>query len=81
MCLFMMGFLPLDTWLRLAVWTAIGLVIYYVYFVEARQAEQICGEKPGAGIDARERPSDAAQIPIRLSPKRSSFTARWGRSI
>jgi basic amino acid/polyamine antiporter, APA family len=31
MCLFMMGFLPLDTWLRLAVWTVIGLVIYYVY--------------------------------------------------
>jgi len=31
MCLFMMGFLPLDTWLRLAVWTAIGLVVYYFY--------------------------------------------------
>ena len=31
MCLFMMGFLPLDTWLRLAVWTAIGLVVYFVY--------------------------------------------------
>jgi APA family basic amino acid/polyamine antiporter len=31
MCLFMMGFLPLDTWLRLAAWTAIGLVIYYFY--------------------------------------------------
>ena len=31
MCLFMMGFLPLDTWLRLAAWTAIGLVIYFVY--------------------------------------------------
>jgi len=31
MCLFMMGFLPFDTWLRLAVWTAIGLVVYYFY--------------------------------------------------
>ena len=38
MCLFMMAFLPLDTWLRLAVWTVIGLVIYFVYCVQARQA-------------------------------------------
>jgi APA family basic amino acid/polyamine antiporter len=33
MCLFMMVFLPLDTWLRLAAWTAIGLAIYYLYSV------------------------------------------------
>jgi APA family basic amino acid/polyamine antiporter len=32
-CLFMMVFLPLDTWIRLAVWTAIGLVIYFGYSV------------------------------------------------
>jgi APA family basic amino acid/polyamine antiporter len=31
MCVFMMAFLPLDTWLRLAVWTAIGLGVYYFY--------------------------------------------------
>jgi APA family basic amino acid/polyamine antiporter len=31
MCIFMMAFLPLDTWLRLLVWTAIGLLIYRVY--------------------------------------------------
>jgi APA family basic amino acid/polyamine antiporter len=31
MCLFMMVFLPLDTWLRLLVWTVIGLVIYGLY--------------------------------------------------
>jgi APA family basic amino acid/polyamine antiporter len=33
MCLFMMVFLPLDTWLRLAGWTLIGLVIYAVYSI------------------------------------------------
>jgi basic amino acid/polyamine antiporter, APA family len=30
-CGAMMKWLPLDTWLRLALWTAIGLVIYYFY--------------------------------------------------
>ena len=31
MCLFMMAFLPLDTWIRLGVWTVIGLLIYFFY--------------------------------------------------
>lgn len=30
-CLFMMVFLPLDTWIRLFVWLAIGMVIYFGY--------------------------------------------------
>ena len=30
-CLFMMAFLPLDTWVRLLVWMAIGVAIYFVY--------------------------------------------------
>jgi APA family basic amino acid/polyamine antiporter len=33
MCLFMMVFLPLDTWARLAAWTVIGLAVYYLYSV------------------------------------------------
>jgi APA family basic amino acid/polyamine antiporter len=33
-CLFMMVFLPLDTWLRLFVWLAIGLAIYFGYGVK-----------------------------------------------
>jgi APA family basic amino acid/polyamine antiporter len=31
MCLFMMAFLPMDTWLRLVVWTIVGFGIYFVY--------------------------------------------------
>ena len=31
MCLFMMAFLPFDTWLRLVIWTIIGLGIYFTY--------------------------------------------------
>lgn len=30
-CLFMMLFLPLDTWIRLFVWMAAGIVIYFLY--------------------------------------------------
>lgn len=30
-CLFMMVFLPVDTWIRLIVWMIIGLDIYLVY--------------------------------------------------
>ncbi len=30
-CLFMMAFLPADTWIRLIVWMVLGLVIYFAY--------------------------------------------------
>lgn len=31
MCMLMIGFLPMSTWLRLVIWTAIGVVIYFTY--------------------------------------------------
>jgi len=30
-CLFMMVFLPGDTWLRLIIWLLIGVIIYFGY--------------------------------------------------
>ena len=33
-CLFMMVFLPMDTWIRLIIWMIIGLDIYLVYGVK-----------------------------------------------
>ncbi len=30
-CLGMMALLPVDTWLRLIIWLAIGLAIYFLY--------------------------------------------------
>ena len=38
MCIFMMVFLPLDTWLRLAGWTVIGLIIYFAYGIRHAKA-------------------------------------------
>ncbi|HTC51176.1 MAG TPA: amino acid permease [Steroidobacteraceae bacterium] len=31
MCALMIGFLPVSTWLRLVLWTAIGILIYFTY--------------------------------------------------
>jgi basic amino acid/polyamine antiporter, APA family len=31
MCALMIGFLPVSTWLRLVVWTVIGVTIYFTY--------------------------------------------------
>lgn len=41
-CLFMMAFLPLDTWLRLFAWMAIGIVVYFTY---SRHHSKIGGDE------------------------------------
>jgi APA family basic amino acid/polyamine antiporter len=49
-CLFMMAFLPLDTWKRLAIWTAIGLAIYLAYGRHhARAPRWTLDKEPGGG--------------------------------
>jgi len=39
-CFFIMSSLPLDTWIRLFVWMAIGFVIYFTYGVKHSHARQ-----------------------------------------
>lgn len=42
-CIWVMSGLPLDTWLRLLVWLAIGFVIYFGYSVKHSRARQGIG--------------------------------------
>jgi APA family basic amino acid/polyamine antiporter len=47
MCLFMMVFLPMDTWLRLGAWTVIGLAIYFFYSSKhARPPRYVIANQP-----------------------------------
>jgi APA family basic amino acid/polyamine antiporter len=47
MCVFMMVFLPMDTWLRLAAWTVIGLAIYFMYSTKhARPPRYVIANQP-----------------------------------
>ncbi len=46
MCLFMMAFLPIDTWLRLVVWTIIGLLIFGFYgFKHGKESKLILAKQ------------------------------------
>jgi basic amino acid/polyamine antiporter, APA family len=46
-CLFVMGFLTIGTWMRFLVWMAIGIVIYFLYGrTHSRLAREGEGEAP-----------------------------------
>jgi APA family basic amino acid/polyamine antiporter len=50
MCVFMMVFLPGDTWLRLVAWTIIGVIIYFAYSMRHATPPRwkLVDEKPAA---------------------------------
>jgi APA family basic amino acid/polyamine antiporter len=50
----MMAALPLDTWLRLIIWLAIGMVIYYTYgrhHSKVQQARNVASASSGKAGD------------------------------
>lgn len=49
-CLFMMVFLPMDTWIRLLVWMLIGLDIYLVYGAKNSHLGNGTDNRKGMGI-------------------------------
>lgn len=49
-CLFMMVFLPVDTWIRLIVWMIIGLDIYLVYGIKNSHLSDGSTERKGLSI-------------------------------
>ena len=49
-CLFMMVFLPMDTWIRLLVWMLIGLDIYLVYGAKHSNLGNGTAERKGMRI-------------------------------
>ncbi len=42
-CLYLMSFLPLITWLRLIIWLAIGMAIYFLYGARSAQRARALG--------------------------------------
>ena len=49
LCLFVMGFLTIGTWLRFLVWMGIGIIIYFAY---SRSHSRLAQEDSSASPDA-----------------------------
>jgi APA family basic amino acid/polyamine antiporter len=49
-CLFMMVFLPIDTWIRLIVWMLIGLDVYLIYGSRKSHLHDGSPNRPGTGV-------------------------------
>jgi APA family basic amino acid/polyamine antiporter len=47
-CLYLMAGLPLDTWLRLIIWLAIGMAIYFLY----GRKHSVLGKAPERAVEA-----------------------------
>ena len=74
--LFMMVFLPIDTWIRLGVWTLIGLAIYFVYSRPSRQAAAL-----EAGMNSRGSRIDGGRILTQPDPVGGRANTSCTRSL
>ena len=64
---YLMNSLPLDTWIRLIDWMAIGLVIYFAYSYSHSNLAKVTEVDPNAEVPASYTPPVAAIIAIGLA--------------
>lgn len=78
-CLFMMVFLPADTWIRLVVWMLIGLDIYAVYGVKHSKIGCLQGEER-SGKSVLYLIGVCLSLALALIAFWHQFTEGWGSS-